>query len=495
MRKALKGFLGITHRDIVRMIRRRKRFQRAAKDYQEIRRVIGRDIETGSPIFEPPGKSSWVIYGGAGSGKTTCVSIPAVQSLIWDLSRALIINDVKSAEITHQIAKWVIESGRKFAVIDDSYVLGPDYPYRVRINPFGNLIAAFLKNSPELLLEIETAVNTIIPEPEGGLDKNYFFRQVPREMIICAILALLKRDTSLATPGGLTALLADPETWRSVIDIEAGEGDELTRNRARQIQELRDKDEEHYSQHYLAAMSALRLFMAGNNPLAEAGSDAEITHEQLLKDNYVVCLVQNPRNAARLGVQYGLQFNAFLSAQLSGECGKTTLIFDEAANTPAKELIEKITIFRAYQLQVLYIAQSRSDMIRQNGEKLIQTLEDNSNLQYLKFGSYEESELVSKAMGEVDNVNFNLSGSSDKPEFSTTFQTGRERLFTADDLMNLNPNMQILHVANVGWIHCLKIRQNEIAPSCFVLDDNPLEGGRLEPDVKVDLSDYFEVSR
>lgn len=491
MREKLKSFFGGTQKAIRRTIRQRKLSQNNAEYFQEIRRVIGRDIADGSPVFEPPGNKSWVIYGGAGSGKTTCVSIPAVQCLIWDHTRALVINDVKSGEIAHQIASLCIKLGRRFVVIDDNFVLGADYPYRIRVNPFGNLVAAHQKNSPELLLEIETAANTIIPEPDGGLDKNFFFRQVPREVLVFGILALLEHSTALTTPGGLTALIADPETFNSVIDIEAEEGEELTRNRARQLKELRDKDPEHYSQHTLAAQSALRLFMAGS-PLAEAGRDADVTHEQLLTEKYVVCFVQNPKNAARLGTYYGLHFNAFLSAQLSSECGKTTIIFDEVANTPAKELIEKVTVFRGAKLQVLYIAQSRADLIRQNGEKLIQTLEDNCCIQWLQFGNFEEAERVSKAIGEIDNVNFNLGASSDKPDFTTTFQTGREPLISIDELMNLPPNEQILYVPGVGWVRCFKIRQNEFN-NAHLLSANPVEGGRLEPDVKINLADYFEV--
>ena len=53
--------------------------------------------------------------------------------------------------------------------------------------------------------------------------------------------------------------------------------------------------------------------------------------------------------------------------------------------------------------------------------------------------------------------------------------------------MRLPVDEQILHVADVGFIHCRKIRQNEIAPYCFDLADNPLEGGRLPPNPKVTL--------
>ena len=190
-----------------------KKVREIARENREPRRVIGLSIEDNSPIFEPDTTKSWVVYGGAGSGKSTCVTVPAVQSFLHDLSRCVVINDVKSGEVAHQIARMCLRAGRKFAVIDDSFVLGKNYPHRVRINPFDNLVAAYLRNSPDLLQEIETAALTILAEPEGGLDKNFFFRQVPREFIFLGILILLSRHAALATPGGLTALLGDPEPW------------------------------------------------------------------------------------------------------------------------------------------------------------------------------------------------------------------------------------------------------------------------------------------
>lgn len=280
-------------------------------------------------------------------------------------------------------------------------------------------------------------------------------------------------------------MLGDPEILAIVIDIEAEDGDEIIRNRAQQLRQLREKDETEYSKHYLGAMSALCSFAVGS-PIHEAGRGQTISHDQLLKENYIVCLVQSQKNASRLNVYYGLQFNAFLSAQLIGECGRTDIIFDEVANTPAREIIEKVTLFRAYGLRVLYIAQSRSDLQRQNSEKLIATLEDNCNLQWLQFGNYEEAERVSKAIGEIDTVKFNFSSGLANADFNSTIDTGRERHFTADDLMNLPTSEQILHIAGVGWVHCLKVRQNEISGAGH-LGENPLEGGRLKPDVKIVL--------
>lgn len=453
---------------------------------KKFRRILGLSLSDGSAIYEPNSTASSIIYAASGGGKTTCVAMPAILSLLADVERGMIVNDVKSGEIAAQIGDMIVKYGRRFAIIDDSFVLGKDNPYRVSVNAFGNIIAAYETNSPDLLLEIENVSHTLIDEPKGD-SKNAYFRQVPRELIEFGLLALLFHNTALATPGGLASLMGDPETWNSVIDIEADEGGPLTRSRARQAKELRDNDPEHYSQHYLAGLSALRIFQEGSF-LHEAGREADVTHAQLLTENYIVCLVQNQRNATRLGAYYGLHFNSFQSAQMTGKCGRTNYIFDEVANTPARDMIEKITIQRAFGARTLYIAQSRSDLQRQNSDKLIAMLEDNCLVtQWLKFSNLEEAERVSRAMGEIDTVGHNLSFNSDKIDFSGTIQIGRERIFTAEELMRLRNDEQIIHVDSVGFIHCKKVSQNMLAPYCFELAPNPVEGGILPPDPKVTL--------
>lgn len=450
------------------------------------RRILGLSIVDGSPILEPNTSASSLTIAAAGGWKTIAVSVTAIQSMLADHDRAIVINDVKDGEIASQIADMCLKNGRKFAVIDDSHVLGRDYPHRISVGAFGNVLTAHEQDSPDLLFEIENVCLTLIDEPKDDA-KNKYFREVPREFIAFGILALLAHSPRLVTPGGLAALIGDPETWNSVIDIEAEEGDALTRSRALQLKELRDKDPEHYSQHYLAAQSALRVFQVGG-AMHEAGRDQDISHAELLKQNYVVCLVQSQRNAQRLGAYYGLHFLSFMSAQLSGKCGKADYILDEFCNAPLRPMLNRITVMRAYGGRCHYIVQSRADIQRQYGEKDTAMLEENCTVkQWLKFSNFEEAERVSKAMGEIDNVNNNLGFNSDKMEFSGNFNTGRERLFTAEELMRLPADEQIIHVADVGFIYCKKVRQNEISPYCYDLSPNPLEGGILPPDPKVYL--------
>ena len=68
---------------------------------------------------------------------------------------------------------------------------------------------------------------------------------------------------------------------------------------------------------------------------------------------------------------------------------------------------------------------------------------------------------------------------------NSNYSTSQGRVLTADELMRLPPDEQILQVDGVGFIHCRKFYQNQFAPYCFELAPNPLEGGRLPPDPRV----------
>jgi type IV secretion system protein VirD4 len=152
-----------------------------------------------------------------------------------------------------------------------------------------------------------------------------------------------------------------------------------------------------------------------------------------------------------------------------------------------KALIGQLTTMRGYGGTCHMIAQSRSEIERKFGKLETQTIIENSVVrQWFGFSSYDEAEQVSRAMGETISVSSSLGVNSTRSEYSGNFSTGKERLYTADMLMSLPPDEQIIYVKDVGYIHCKKIRQNEIAPY-HDLAPNPLEGGVLAPDPKVTL--------
>lgn len=445
------------------------------------RRIMGQ-LHKGQKLSEPSANASALIYGGTGSGKTTSVTMPTIMSLLPDRGLAIAINDVKG-EIAPQIADMCVKQGRKFGVVDDLHVLGEDYPYRVSLNPFGAAIAASKHNPGQLPLVIESNAQALIEQPSDD-KKNTYWYESPQQLLGIGQSILLYRSPNLCTPGGLYEFMADPIAWEGALKREAEDPESPHRAACQRWLDMRDYNPEHYSQHMMAALTALRIF--SYDRLRDVGKNPDLTHEELLRDNWIVCFVSPLSMSDRLGPYFALNFLALTHAQLSGRVGRSCFILDEFCQAPLREAVNRVTVFRAFGLRCLYITQSRQDAFRKYGEKEIATLEENCQvIQYLSFSNFEEAERVSKAIGDQTNISPSLGLGSDRKSLSMNFNTGKDRRFTPWQLMSLPPSEQIIRVTGVGFIHCLKVRQNELAPYCHELAPNPLEGGVLPPDPKI----------
>lgn len=446
------------------------------------RRILGLTFD-GRPIFEPKTAGSSLTLAAAGGGKTTCVSVPALMSMLADTSRAVFTSDSKDGEIAAQVGGMCRKHGRLFAVVDEFAALGEDNPARITLNPFGAAVHALKVDPEQLPFVIANIVHALIEEPADD-QKNFYWREAPREILTLGILILLELNPSRCFPGALAALLADPDTWARALREAADSLDASLSASARQLQEMKQDNPEHYSQHMRAALTSLKIFATG--PLKNAGRLAQATHAELIEKGAVVCFVNPARFTDRLGPFYALHFLALMNAQLRHGAGRSEFILDEFCNAPLRDALNRVTIQRAFGARSHFIAQSRQDIVRKYGEKETALLEENcSIIQYLKFSNYEEAERISRAMGETIVISPGLGLASNQSGWNSNYSTGQGRVFTADELMRLPPDEQILQVDGVGFIHCRKFYQSQFAPYCFELAANPLEGGRLPPDPRV----------
>jgi len=453
---------------------------------QNPRRVLGIGFDD-KIIREPDASASSLTFAATGGGKTTAVGVPAVQSMLADTKRALLVNDVKNGEIAAQIGDMCLKYGRKFGVVDDFDVLGAEYPHRISVNPFSAIQLAHERGNADLPFLIEGMSHTFIPEPSGEGDaKNFYFREEPREFLNLGTRMLLQRNSALCTPGGLYALLANIDVWNAAIDIAAEEADGVTGYMAKHTKAMRKNNPEHYAQHSRAAITALKSFAEG--PLSDAGRVPDVTHEEILADNWIVCFVGPTKHLDRIGPYIAQHYNSLMDIQLTGEVGKVDYIIDEYCAGPFEAALKRLTTIRANGGRLHLIAQSRKDSVKRYSENVTAILEENCTVkQWLKFSNFEEAERVSRAMGEQQTIQAGLGTSTKDADVSVNMSVGRERLFTPDELMQMPNDEQIIHIAGLGFIHCRKIRQNNIAPTCFDLAPNPLEGGVLPPDPIVTL--------
>ena len=448
------------------------------------RRILGWTFD-GKPIAEPHDAGSSLTFAAAGGGKTTCVSVPAIMSMLTDRRRAMFINDAKDGEIAAQIGSMCVMNKRKFGIVDEFGILASNHPHRISLNPLGAAVAACRNDTGQLPFIIENIAHALIDEPKDDA-KNFYWRESPREIIDLGIRILLDRHSRYCFPGALQALIADPVIWAKALDEAADSLDAGLSSSARQLLYMKEDNAEHYTQHMRAALTALKTFSYG--PLQNAGRSPDITHEELIRDGWIVCFVNPARYADRLGSFYALHFLALMSAQLQAGVGRAEYILDEFCNAPLRDALNRVTIQRAFGARSHFIAQSRQDIVRRYGENETAILEENCTVkQWLKFSNFEEAERVSKAMGEQINISQGLGLSSEKQDWSSNYSTGHGRIFSADELMMLPPDEQIIHIAGVGFIHCRKFRQNQGSPYCYQLGKNPLEGGRLTPEPLVEF--------
>jgi len=455
----------------------------------DIRRVIAFDDDA-SAIKEPDNTSSAMIIGGIGSWKTTGAIMPAIQAMIADRNRGLIINDPKNGEIASQIGELAKKLGRKFGAVDPFNCLGDDYPYKIRVNELSGLITAYEQNDPGLPLIVNNIATTLLPDPNDP--RNRYWYEEPWLRIRFSLRFLLENNTALCTLGGLSNFMSDVVRFNRFIDIAAEESEtRAVRVMAGQIREMRERNPEHHFQHMGAAITALHLFEEG--PLHDAGFDADVSHEQIMAENWIVCFVLPARFMEQMGTYSAAHFNTLLGLQLTGIYGRTDFIVDEAPSGPFDPFFRELNTIRGPGGRMILAGVSRAAFIKRYGEKVFAMAEENCRVkQYLQVATVEEAERLVKAAGEEKTTSSSVGLNSDKTTFSNTINTGKQPRLTIDRIMNMDPSEQVLQVAGVGTFIRRKPRQNQIAPTCFMLGDNIVEGGRLEPDPKVTLSTGVE---
>ncbi|MDJ0825697.1 MAG: hypothetical protein QNJ16_09355 [Rhodobacter sp.] len=316
-------------------------------------------VRNGPDIGE---KVTGLVIGGIGSGKTTCAIVPAVQAMIADRDRGLILNGAKNGEIASQIGDMARKLGRKFGAIDPFDELGKDFPYKIRVNELSGLVTACEQSDPGLPFLIKSVTQTLIPEPDND-QRNFYWREEPRIRLKFGLLTLLKRSSALCTLGGLAGFFSDTHVFNRMTDIAAEEAEERPlRAVASQIREMRERNPEHHFQHMGAAISSLDLFDEG--PLHEAGFSADVSHEKLMADNWIVCSVTPARFIEQIGTYSAVHFNTLLGLQLTGKYGSSDFIVGEAPSGPFHPFFRDLNTIRGTGGRILLAGVSRAAFIK-----------------------------------------------------------------------------------------------------------------------------------
>lgn len=441
-------------------------------------------LREGKPLYAPAGHSLTLATNG--SGKTTGMLMPSLFSQLASEDRpCVIVMDGKNGEIAAQTAPMIADMGIPVAVIDDLGVFPEGFPYRVMVNPISALMDAFNQSPMDVSFATENVNHALIMDPAGGPDRNQFFRDGPRALIEFALYTTALRTPHLAGPGAVWSLLANPDLLKQSAELEAETGDGMVQVLAKNV--LAVMETEYFPMHRQAALTALRIFGMGSH-LHTAGVGAEATHFDLIQQRAVIFMVGPQRYMTRLSSYFSLHLQSFLDALYRG-AGPVTFLNDEFTNTPLKSFVDALTTIRGFGGEAHNIAQSRSEIEKKFGKLEAQTIEDNAVFKlWMGFSSYQEAELVSKAMGESLVVQHGLNvDHQNVAKMGSGLSFGRQRWMSPGELMSLPPDKIVWWAKGVGHRVDDRIRQNEMAPFCNQLAPNPIEGGVLPTNPKITL--------
>ena len=437
-------------------------------------------------VTDPFPNLSRLIIGGSGASKSTGSFMPIAQALVAYPDVSAKFNDPKDGEGYIQFRPVAKKYNLKFGCLDDMGHYGFDNEDRIEVNVFSSLISTAKHSPDKLTFALKNTALSIVPEVNDG-GRNWHFRESPRQNIHLGILGGLEFLGDRLTPGVLYETMADPATWRLMRENAIHEGSPALKARAQLSLDMEDREPEAYFKHMQAALTPLQIYEPGS-VLNKSGANPTHIHEELCQGGWKIFDVLPQLYAKHVGVHVALQQQAFMDAQMSGRGGRLINVIDEMCNSPQKYSVDLVTIQRSFRTSSIYIAQTLQDIEKIYGKHELAILMDNCPVkQYLSI-SPEDAEKISKMMGEEISISQSLGVNPERLELSGNISTGMQRVMTPTELMNLDPTYQVIHMKGYGWLVCCKLRQNNIAPTCFDLGPNPLENNQvLPPDPKVTL--------
>ncbi len=446
---------------------------------------VGRPLgmtDGGRVFFEPhrlrPVHSKIMATNGA--GKTVGAIVPAIMHLALSPERrALIVPDLKT-ELAAQCAEALMREGVEVWIVDDSRAT--PYP-ATGLNILQPVVTAAGEGSPDAASLARNFALMLEPEPPGD-GKNKYFRDGPRDCIRVATEYLARVAPEECIPSAVQAVLGDSKMFAEVLQKAKELGGGLG-TAAGRLLDKREEHPEHFSDFRTTALQKLEIYEEGGR-LYAAGDGAVRRYDEVRERQVVVFLVSSLQHMKDLKVHTMLHVSNFLHV-----CKRfghpVTVIIDEFTNLPIQNIVEDLTIVRGFGCRVVLAAQAESEVERQFSPQLARTIDTLVSIkQIMAVTRFEDAKAVSEATGRGPFAVAGLQEGSEKLVESLS-DAGRP-LLTPDEVLSLPSHRQIIFCDGMRPILADKIRQNEIAPMCHQLADNPLEKGRLTPDPVVEIT-------
>lgn len=456
-------------------------------------RLIG--MIDGRPLYAPTRieQSHSVYIAANGSGKTSCGVLPTILSLAHEMAKgrkiSVCVSDTKSGEIIRQVGPVLDWLGIDYVILDDFNVV-KGHPRRVRINPFSQLLW-LAKNEPQSFRQlVDKIMHTLLPSPSHNGQNEYFYAS-PRNRGAMAIASLWLLLGARLQPGAIWSLLNDPKLWEKHLKFMQSSGDDQLRGEGTKVLQYMKARHEHEPSHIGAALEAFAPFAAGgwlHDLLPRDESESAFEHRELMRKPCMLFIVGRSDLVSDARAYVGLHLQAVMHAQLTSPFFEVHYLAEEAANTPLKEMTEQMQGLRGQGARIHVITQSETGLALAYGDKATRIIMNEAIVkQYFGFTSYDEARKLSDAMGREVVIKPSVSQSSGARRMGRSWSVSREPLMSADRLMSLRFNEQIIHFARLGFVRCDKVHSSHIGPYARMLGRNAVENKDARVDIKFNL--------
>ena len=336
----------------------------------------------------------------------------------------------------------------------------------------------------------------LIPEPNKGDDGNFYFRQGARDQLIAVTLFFACTTPSRCILPEIYSVIGNAELLKETLE-EAKKLNVLSGELSTRASDILAATEDHFASFRSGALQALSPF-SPSSPLAASVSGSDFTFEILKKEPATVYIMARHDRKDIYAPWLGLVTKMAIKSLFKVD-GNIPVFFciDESTNIPLPGFSADMTALRGNGLRSFSAFQAKSESRRVHGKEQTETIDSQCDLKlFHNVTSYQEAKEISDLIGQTTVKSHSLGEDKTSPWSdlkNSTSESGRP-LLMPEELLRLGEDEQIVLISKHGLppIRCKRLPYHHVPEWHAILDDNPLEGGKLPLDPKVSIS-YQEV--
>lgn len=445
---------------------------------------LGSDLD-GKPIFYE-GETHGLTLAPAGSGKTVCLTIPA----LCHVGDPIVVFDFKGTVACMTKKLRITQHQQDVHCVNPAHLFEDRLGKPARYNPVQILIDDWINahGHKDLVADAQDMALQLYPEPAGP-GENQYWRQGSRKILVFVFIYLVtQKGETYATLSYALRLLRNVQQLKEACYVAAC-SDVLDGELADMANDLLAKlqaDDTRQVESFLEGAIQCMLAFAPSGWLADSTSTCDFRFKDLKEKPATVYLIADSTKMKVFAPWLGLMGWAAITELTRCQNTKPVLfLLDEATNFKIANLPNALTGLREFGIRVWFVIQELEEYSRVYGREALETLLSQTEVkQIFAVQSQKAADLVSQMLGEhtVKLPNYNLGHFTTDPVSYSVSEQSR-RLLNPDEVRRFSK--MILFIRNYAPIYAEKVGYHQVKPWSTWVDENPLFGSKLKGKIRV----------